>query len=119
VFARWLAELRQAFLARHHPVAASLADGTTIRLLRSEITFKHPVMLGEPVRGCMWLSDLSRVRWTVGAELRGPQHVVAIATQVCAFWSLDVADAVPVPAVLARSFAAAVAARRSPLADKE
>jgi acyl-CoA thioester hydrolase len=100
VLARWLAELREHFLRVRVAPPAQPAGGVSVRLLRSEITYKHPVSLGEPVQGCLWLSDASRLRWTVSAELRGPQHLAVAATQVAVFWSLDARRAIPVPDAL-------------------
>jgi acyl-CoA thioester hydrolase len=104
VYVRWLEDLRLELLARYHPLNHQLARGYTPILARTEIVYKHPVQLGEPVCGRMWVSDLARARWTVSAELHGPQHLAASATQVGYFWNLDARRPIPVPEELVRQY---------------
>jgi acyl-CoA thioester hydrolase len=104
VYVRWLEDLRLQLLDRYHPLADQLARGYTPVLARTEISYKHPVRLGESVEGRMWASDLGRARWTLGAELRGPEHLAAEATQVGYFWDLETHRPIPVPDVLVRRF---------------
>jgi acyl-CoA thioester hydrolase len=105
VYVRWLEDLRLRLLELYHPLADQLARGYTPVLARTEISYKHPVRIGESVEGQMWVSDLGRARWTLGAELRCGRHLAASATQVGYFWNLETRRTVPVPEVLADRFA--------------
>jgi acyl-CoA thioester hydrolase len=104
VHVRWLEDLRLRLLAVHHPLEVQLARGYAPILTRTEITYQHPVRLGEPVRGAMWVADLGRARWTVAAELAGSEHLAATAIQVGTFWDLAAQRPAPVPPELARRY---------------
>jgi len=106
VYVRWLEDLRLQLLAVHHPLEDQLNRGYAPILVRTEITYKHPLRLGEPVRGAMWVSDLGRARWTVAAEIAGPEHLAASAIQVGSFWDLAGRCSIPIPEELTRRHAA-------------
>jgi acyl-CoA thioester hydrolase len=65
VYIRWLEDLRQQLLTKYYPMEAMLADGVSPILTRTEIDYRWPVRFGDAVIGRMWVSDLTRVRWTV------------------------------------------------------
>ncbi len=77
VYARWLEDLRLQALAEHFPLDTAVQElGIAPVLLRTEIDYKQPIRLFEPVVGVMWAAEISRVRqvlqgeFTVNGELR-------------------------------------------------
>jgi acyl-CoA thioester hydrolase len=106
VHVRWLEDLRLRLLELYHPLENQLELGYAPILARTEISYRQPVRLGEQVHGRMWVSDLSRSRWTVTAELRVGPHPAANATQVGYFWDLQRRRPIPVPDALVRRHAA-------------
>lgn len=81
VYIRWLEDLRTELLAAHYAVEEMLADGISPILTRTEIDYLWPVRLGDAVLGKMWVSDLSRIKWTVQAELWVGEQKTAASTQ--------------------------------------
>lgn len=107
VYIRWLEDLRLEVLAAHYPMAAMLDDGVSPILTRTEIDYRLPVRFGEAVDAQMWVSDLSRVRWTVEAEIRRGGEVVAAAVQHGYFADLATLRPTRVPEKLRRVWTAA------------
>ena len=77
-----------------------LADGMSPILTKSEIEYHLPVRFGDEVIGLMWVSYLSRVRWTVEAEIKVGQQVRTFARQQGYFADLETLRPVRVPALL-------------------
>jgi acyl-CoA thioester hydrolase len=97
VYIRWLEDLRQQILTEHYPMEAMLADGVSPILTRTEIDYRWPVRFGDAVFGRMWVSNLSRVRWTVEAEITTGDRVVSTARQNGYFAGLDTLQPVRIP----------------------
>jgi acyl-CoA thioester hydrolase len=97
VYIRWLEDLRQQILTEHYPMEAMLADGVSPILTRTEIDYHWPVRFGDAVLGRMWVSDLSRVRWTVEAEIFAGNQEAATARQSGYFASLATLQPVRIP----------------------
>jgi acyl-CoA thioester hydrolase len=104
VYIRWLEDLRQQVLTEYYPLEAMLADGVSPILTRTEIDYKWPVRFGDAVIGRMWVSDLSRVRWTVEAEITIGNQVVSSARQSGYFASLETLQPVRIPEQLRASW---------------
>jgi acyl-CoA thioester hydrolase len=67
VYIRWLEDLRIAMLDRYLPLEELHGRGVTPVLLRTDIRYRRAIRLFDDVVAAMWLSDVSRARWTVGA----------------------------------------------------
>ncbi len=85
VYIRWLEDLRLQILEAYYPVDEMLADGIGPILIKTEIEYKQPIRMGDQVIGQLWISDLSRVRLTMQAEILVNDQIAAQATQVCLF----------------------------------
>lgn len=81
VYIRWLEDLRQQLVAEHYPMEQALADGRTPILTHTDIHYKWPTRFGDEVVGQMWISQLSRTKWEVQAEIVTNGLVAATATQ--------------------------------------
>ncbi len=81
VYIRWLEDLRTELLADHYSIEEMLTDNITPILTRTEIDYLWPVRLGDAVIGNMWVSNLSRIKWTVQSELWVGEKKVAASTQ--------------------------------------
>ena len=69
VYFRWLEDMRSEILADVLPIDEILATGISPILTKTVIEYRLPVRIGDEVVGQMWVSDLSRTRWTLSAEI--------------------------------------------------
>jgi len=85
VYIRWLEDLRLKLLEEHWPLDEQLRQGYTPVLLSTSIEYLKALRLFDRPEGSMWLSDLGRARFTLGAEMKLGDVPVTRATQQCAF----------------------------------
>jgi acyl-CoA thioester hydrolase len=104
VYLRWLEDLRLAMLEAHLPLEDQLAAGTTPVLLSTHIEYVRAVRLFEQPRGCIWVADVGRARWTLEAEILVQERIVARARQVLALIRLADFRPLPAPALLRAAF---------------
>ena len=100
VYIRWLEDLRTEMLVETYSIEAMLADGLSPILTRTEIEYRLPIYFSNEVIGKMWVSNLSRVRWTVEAEICVGDNIAAWSSQQGYFASLKTLRPVRVPDVL-------------------
>jgi acyl-CoA thioester hydrolase len=106
VHIRWLEDLRQQILTDYYPMEAMLADGVSPILTRTEIDYRWPLRFGDGVVGRMWVSGVTRVRWTVEAEIVVGERLAASAHQQGYFASLETLQPVRTPAPFLAAWAA-------------
>lgn len=106
VYLRWLEDMRLAMLEAHLPLEDQLAAGTTPVLLSTQIDYVRAIRLFERPRGCMWVADVGRARWTLEAEIMVDDRLAARARQVLALVRLADFRPLPAPALLRGAFRA-------------
>lgn len=97
VYLRWLEDLRSEILADVLPIEEILATGISPILTRTEIDYRWPVRIGDKVVGRMWVSDLSRTRWTLSSEIVVEGRVCAAGRQSGYFADLNTLKPVRMP----------------------
>lgn len=97
VYIRWLEDLRSELLVGTYSIEEMLADGLSPILTRTEIVYRHPIRFGDDVMGQIWVSDLSRVRWTVEAEIWVADDIAAWSRQQGYFASMETYKPVRIP----------------------
>jgi acyl-CoA thioester hydrolase len=85
VYIRWLEDLRLEFLDTYAPLDRLLADGLVPVLVSTEISYKRALRLFDRPHGRIWLVEMGRARWTLGAAIANAGEVAATARHVCAF----------------------------------
>ncbi len=115
VYVRWLEDLRTALLWSLVDWQRCYREGHGPVLARTEIDYRRPLRLGDPVVGRMWVEGAGRSRWRVGAEFTVEQRVMATARQEGYWVDLHTVRPVPLPEALRARLAAAGA----PLRDHE
>ncbi len=108
VHIRWLEDLRLQLLADHYPMQTMLADMVSPILTRTEIDYRLPIGFGDEVTGQMWISSLSRIRWTVQAEFIVRAQIHAAAQQFGYFANLETLRPVRIPTPLRQKWETAV-----------
>lgn len=104
VYIRWLEDMRFQFLADYLPVETLLADGVSPILVKTIIEYRWPVRMGDRPIGRMWISDVGRTRWTVRGQVLLDERVVADATQIGYFASLETLRPIRIPEPLRRAW---------------
>jgi acyl-CoA thioester hydrolase len=97
VYIRWLEDLRLDLLQPHLPMEQMLRNGYSPILTHTEIDYIHPISLGDPVHGTMWVSELGRTRWTLQAEFKTGDVLAARAAQRGYFADLETLRPVHAP----------------------
>jgi len=105
VFVRWLEDLRLAMLDEAYPIARALAEDTAPILLETRIAYERPVTIHDAVTGRMWVSEMGRVKWHLGAEFVVGAAVHARAEQTGLFIRLSTRRPIAVPPALRRAYA--------------
>ena len=81
VYMRWLEDLRLEILERIYPVAEMLQEGIGPILTRTELDHLWPTQYGDVVIGRMWVTNVTRVRWTVQGEIVANERTAVAAIQ--------------------------------------
>jgi len=97
VYSRWLEDLRSELILAVYSFEEMLADGISPILTKTEIEYRLPIRFGEEVTGSMWVSGLTRVRWTVEAEFRVGEQIRTFSRQQGYFASLKTLRPIRVP----------------------
>lgn len=100
VYIRWLEDMRLHLLTDLYPMADMLADKVSPVLTRTEIDYRLPLQFGDEPRGAMWVTNLSRVRWTIEAEIVIGTQQHAAAKQFGYFADLESLRPIRIPPVL-------------------
>lgn len=97
VYIRWMEDLRTELILGAYSIEAMVADGFSPILTKTEIEYRLPVRFGEEVEGLMWVSNLSRVRWTVEAEIKVGEQVRTFSRQQGYFADLKTLRPIRIP----------------------
>jgi acyl-CoA thioester hydrolase len=98
VFIRWLEDLRLGLMAKSYPLPRALAEDVAPVLLETRISYRRPVVIGDPLIGRMRVAALGRVRWRLAAEFAVMGHIHAEAEQEGLFMRLSTRRPIAIPA---------------------
>ena len=106
VYVRWLEDLRLQVLAEYFPLDTAIHElGIAPVLLRTEIEYKQPVRLFDPVMGAMWVSSVGRARQVLQAEFTVNGELRVTARQTTCFINYETGRPVATPRGLRAEFA--------------
>jgi acyl-CoA thioester hydrolase len=105
VYVRWLEDLRLAMMAEVYPIARALAEDVAPILLETRIAYERPVTIHDALKGRMWVTEMGRVKWHLGAEFVVGETVHARAEQVGLFIRLSTRRPIAPPLPLRERFA--------------
>ena len=105
VFIRWLEDLRLTMMDAVYPIARALAEDVAPVLRATRIEYERPVTIADALVARMWVTAMTRVRWSVAAEflVGGQRH--ACAEQDGIFIRLSTRRPIAPPIALRRHFA--------------
>jgi acyl-CoA thioester hydrolase len=104
VYIRWLEDLRLTVLDRHYPLEKLLADRLAPTLVETHIRYRHPITIADKARGRMWVSRISRLKFTFEAEILANGQVAVTAEQVGCLIDLSNGRPAPMPEELRQKF---------------
>lgn len=105
VFVRWLEDLRLAMMEEAYPIARALAEDVAPILLETRIAYEKPVTIADALRGRMWVAEMGRVKWRLGAEFLVGEERCASAEQTGIFIRLSTRRPIAPPLALRRRYA--------------
>ena len=97
VFIRWLEDLRLGLLDQAYPLLRALAKDIAPILLSTQIDYRRPVTIADPLIGRMRVAGLTRVRWRFAAEFTVGGAVHAEALQEGLFMRLSTRRPIAIP----------------------
>ena len=107
VYVRWLEDLRLQFLDTHLPLDGLVAEGVVPVVVNTEIHYRQAIVLDEKVvLARMWVQDMGKAAFYLGADFLVEDEVRCSATQRGTFVSMESGRPVRVPAVLREKFSA-------------
>ncbi|MBW4470273.1 MAG: acyl-CoA thioesterase [Stenomitos rutilans HA7619-LM2] len=104
VYLRWLEDLRIKLLEEHFPSLYQQQQTIFPILSETQITYKRPIRLFDQVTGQLWMRHLTRIKWTVQAEILCNREVATLATQTGAFVDSKRIRPVPIPSFMSQKF---------------
>jgi acyl-CoA thioester hydrolase len=105
VFIRWLEDLRLAMMEETYPIARALAEDVAPILLETRITYERPVTIADALVGRMWVAEMGRIKWRLGAEFLVGAKRHAVAEQIGIFIRLSTRRPIAPPLALRRRYA--------------
>ncbi|MFW5688498.1 MAG: acyl-CoA thioesterase [Spirochaetota bacterium] len=106
VYIRWLEDLRFALLDEYYPLDEAMSEGFAPVLSRTEIDYRIPIRLFEPVIGQMWAGKAGGVRMELLARFTVGPKLCAEVRQEGVFVSLESGRPVRAPAKLVMAYKA-------------
>ena len=97
VYLRWLEDMRLLFLETWCPLQEQLDENITPVLTRTEIDYIAPLRLRDKPSAKMWLKNMTRVRFSLEAEINVNHRPVIHAVQHGAYLSMPELKPVPIP----------------------
>ncbi|XGV99006.1 MAG: acyl-CoA thioesterase [Leptolyngbya sp. BL-A-14] len=104
VYLRWLEDLRVKLLEEHFPTLYQQEQTIFPILSETQISYKRPIRLFDQVTGQLWMRQLTRLKWTVQAEILCNGQVATVATQTGAFVDGKRIRPVPIPSFMSQKF---------------
>ena len=106
VYVRWLEDLRLQFLDTHLPLDGLMAQGVVPVVVNTEIHYRQAIVLNEhEVLANMWVRELGKAVFYLGAEFVVGDEVRCSATQRGTFVNTETGRPVRVPEELRNKFA--------------
>jgi acyl-CoA thioester hydrolase len=97
VYLRWLEDMRLLFLETWCPLQEQLDENITPVLTRTEIDYIAPLRMRDKPHANMWLKNMTRVRFSLEAEITVNGRTVMHAVQHGAYLSMHDLKPVPIP----------------------
>lgn len=85
VYLRWLEDLRLQIMQTYCPLENQLAIGVGPVLLSTHIEYRKSIKFGENAIGKMWVTNMTKLKWNVKAEILVGDKIAAKGEQLGIF----------------------------------
>ncbi len=100
VYIRWLEDLRCFWLENFFPLQKQMEQGYAPAVASTDIKYKIPIKMFSRVKGVMWVKSISRIKYTLCAEIYSDDIIVATAEQVGCFVGIEDLKPIRIPTEL-------------------
>ncbi|MCG8572481.1 MAG: acyl-CoA thioesterase [Spirochaetes bacterium] len=108
VYIRWFEDLRFYFLDHYWPYEEMMEKKQSPILAKTEANYHHPITIFDKPIGKIWVSEFSRVRWTMCLEISTADKIHCTGLQTGYVFSLEKKRPVPFPRDLLQQYKEAV-----------
>ncbi len=97
VYVRWLEDLRYLWLEKYFPLQNQMEKGFAPAVASTDIKYKIPIKMFSKVKGVMWVQSISRIKYTLCAEIYSDDKIAATAVQIGCFVGLEDLKPIRIP----------------------
>lgn len=97
VYIRWLEDMRLEMLREHYPLEQQMSEGYVPVLVRTNIAYKKPIFLFDPVTATMRVDTIRRASFSLSAEFIARQEICSTVSQEMSFVNRETARLIPIP----------------------
>ena len=105
VYVRWFEDLRHRLLDVYYPIQDLLRENLSPVLAETQVEYKYPLTIFDKVIGRVWISDLTRARWTCSFEIVTAERLHCRGRQSGYFFDVERKRPAPIPEKLQALFA--------------
>lgn len=96
-YLRWLEDMRRTMFDKYSSFAGFIERGMTPVLVSTEIKYKTPIKLFDEPKGYMWISELTKTRLVVDAEIHVQSNLSTTVRHTGVFIDLRTMKPVRIP----------------------
>ena len=104
VYIRWFEDLRFLLLDTYWSYEEMLKIDQSPILNKTEIEYKHPLTIFDKPVGEIWVSNLTKSRWTVSIEVKTNDKLICKGTQTGYFFDINGKRPVAIPQELMEKY---------------
>jgi acyl-CoA thioester hydrolase len=104
VYIRWFEDLRFGLMDAFWPYEEMLQSGQSPALVKTEVAYKRALTIFDKPLGRLWVTGLTRARWTVAIEIRARDRLCCTGTQTGCFYDINKKRPVPIPEGLMKKY---------------
>lgn len=105
VYIRWFEDLRGHLLDVYYPIQDLLKENLSPVLAETHAEYKYPLTIFDKVVGRVWISNLTRSRWTCSFEIASPERIHCLGQQSGYFFNVERKRPAAVPEKLQELYA--------------
>ncbi len=104
VYIRWFEDLRFLLLDKYWSYEEMLKIGQSPILSKTEVEYKRPLTIFDQPMGQLWMSDLTKSRWTINIEIKADDKLICSGKQMGYFYDMNRKRPVAIPKELQEIF---------------
>lgn len=104
VYIRWFEDLRFKLLDTYQSYEEMLRSGQSPILAKTEVEYKRPLTIFDKPVGQLWVSEMTRSRWTVSLEIISGGKVACRGKQTGYFYDMQKKRPVAIPDGFRKSY---------------